>query len=88
MPMKAIEFTHYRPPDGLDLKEVLIPTPKDDELLIRVHVSSVNSWGGEFLNGTPFVTRLMFGFLRPRPGKQILGADIAEKVEAVSRDAT
>ena len=86
--MKAIVFTQYGPPDGLELKEVPKPTPKDDELLVRVHASSINSWDWEFLNGTPFINRLMFGLLRPKPGKQILGADIAGTVEAVGRRVT
>ena len=84
--MKAIVFTQYGPPDGLELKEVPKPTPKDDELLISVHASSINSWDWEFLNGIPFINRLMFGLLKP--GKQILGADIAGTVEAVGRHVT
>jgi NADPH:quinone reductase-like Zn-dependent oxidoreductase len=86
--MKAIVFTRYGSPDGLKLKEVPRPAPKDDELLIRVHASSINSWDWEFLNGTPFVNRLMFGLLRPKTGKQILGADISGTVEAVGRHVT
>lgn len=83
--MKAIVFTRYGSPDGLELKEVPKPTPKNDELLIRVHASSINSWDWEFLNGIPFINRLMYGLLKPNPGKQILGADIAGTVEAVGR---
>jgi NADPH:quinone reductase-like Zn-dependent oxidoreductase len=88
MRMQAIVFTQYGPPDGLELKEVPKPTPKDDELLIRVHASSINSWDWEFLNGKPFINRLMFGLLRPKPAKQILGADIAGTVEAVGKKIT
>jgi NADPH:quinone reductase-like Zn-dependent oxidoreductase len=62
--------------------------PRDGEVLVRVHASSINSWDWEFLNGTPFLNRLMFGLLRPKPGKQILGADIAGTVEAVGESAT
>jgi len=79
--MKAIVFTQYGSPDGLELKDVPRPEPKDDEVLIRIHASSVNSWDWEYLNGTPFINRLMFGILRPKPGKQRLGADIAGTVE-------
>ena len=86
--MKAIVFTRYGSPDGLELREVPRPTPEDDELLISVHASSINSWDWEFLNGTPFLNRLMFGLLKPKPGKQILGADIAGTVEAVGRRVT
>ncbi len=86
--MKAIVFTQYGRPDSLELKEVPTPVPKDDELLIRIHASSINSWDCEFLNGTPFLNRLMFGLLRPKPGKQRLGADIAGTVQAVGKQVT
>ena len=86
--MKALVFTRYGSPDGLELSEVPKPSPMDGELLIRVHASSINSWDWEFLNGTPFVNRLMFGLLKPRPGKQRLGADIAGTVEAVGENVT
>ena len=83
--MKAIEFTRYGPPVGLRLEEVPKPEPKDDQVLIRVHASSVNSWDWEFLNGTPLINRLLYGLFRPRPTKRILGADVAGTVEEVGR---
>ena len=83
--MKAIVFTEYGSPSLLQLKEVAKPVSKDDEVLVKVHASSINSWDWEFLNGVPFINRLMFGLLRPKPSKQILGADIAGTVEAVGR---
>jgi NADPH:quinone reductase-like Zn-dependent oxidoreductase len=88
MLMKAVVFTQYGSPDGLQLREVPIPAPKDGELLIKLRASSVNSWDWEFLNGAPFVNRLMFGLLKPKPGKRILGADIAGTVEEVGRHVT
>ena len=86
--MKAIVFTQYGSPDALELKEVPTPVPQAHEVLVRVHASSVNSWDWEFLQGTPFVNRLMFGLLKPKPGKQSLGADIAGTVEAVGGQVT
>ena len=86
--MKAIVFTEYGPPDRLELRDVAKPAPKDNDVLIRVHASSINSWDWEFLNGTPFINRLMYGLLKPKPEKQILGADIAGTVEAVGRHVT
>ncbi|MDH3663754.1 MAG: NAD(P)-dependent alcohol dehydrogenase [Alphaproteobacteria bacterium] len=86
--MKAMVFTQYGSPDDLQLREVPIPAPKDDELLIKVRASSINSWDWEFLNGVPLINRLMFGLLKPKPGKQILGADIAGTVEAVGGRVT
>jgi NADPH:quinone reductase-like Zn-dependent oxidoreductase len=55
--MKAIVYTKYGPPDVLELKEVEKPTPRDDEVLIKVHASSINDWDWGLLQGTPFVNR-------------------------------
>lgn len=83
--MQAIVFTQYGSPDRLQLQEVATPTPEDDEVLVKVHASSVNAWDWEFLNGTPLMNRLLFGLLKPKRGKQRLGADIAGTVKAVGR---
>ena len=65
--MKAIVYTKYGPPEVLQLKEVEKPIPKDNEVLVKVHASSVNyaDWG--LLRGKPFLIRLMeFGPLKPK----------------------
>jgi NADPH:quinone reductase-like Zn-dependent oxidoreductase len=82
--MKAIVFTRYGSPDVLQLKEIATPVPNDDEVLIRVRAASINDWDWEALRGTPFVNRLMFGLLRPK--KQILGSDVAGRIEAVGKN--
>jgi NADPH:quinone reductase-like Zn-dependent oxidoreductase len=82
--MKAIVYTKYGSPDVLQLKEVEIPAPRDNDVLIKVHAASVNSWDWDLLRGTPFVNRLMFGLIKP---KIILGCDIAGRVEAVGNNA-
>jgi NADPH:quinone reductase-like Zn-dependent oxidoreductase len=81
--MKAVVFTKYGPPEVLQLKEVEKPVPGDNEVLIKVHAASVNSWDWDLLRGTPLVNRLMFGLLKP---KIILGCDIAGQVEAVGKN--
>jgi len=80
--MKAIVYEKYGPPDGLQLKEVEKPTPKDDEVLVRVHAASVNAADLEILRGA-WVARFG-GPLRPQ--HKIPGSDIAGRVEAVGRN--
>jgi NADPH:quinone reductase-like Zn-dependent oxidoreductase len=82
--VKAIVYEKYGPPDVLQFKEVARPTPRDNEVLIRVHAASVNDWDWGLLRGKPFINRLVVsGLLRPRI--KILGGDIAGRVEAVGR---
>lgn len=83
--MKAVVYTEYGPPDVLQLKEVKTPVPKDDEILIRVHAVSVNGSDKESLVGKPLYARV--GGLR-KPGRPILGSDIAGRVEAVGKSNT
>ena len=52
--MKAIVLTEYGSSDVLQLREVATPTPKDDEVLIKVHAASVNDWDWCLMRGTPF----------------------------------
>ena len=83
--MKAIVCTKYGPPDVLQLKEVEKPTPKDNEVFVKVHAASVNPLDWHFMRGQPFLVRLMVGGLL-KPKQKILGADIAGRVEAVGRN--
>jgi NADPH:quinone reductase-like Zn-dependent oxidoreductase len=83
--MKAVVYQKYGSPDVLELKEVEKPTPKDNEVLIKVHAVSVNASDGEFLRGLPLYTRI-WGLLKPK--YKILGSDIAGRVEAVGRNVT
>src|SRR5688572_16592920 len=83
--MKAIVYTEYGSPDGLQLKEVATPVPADDEVLIKVHAVSVNRSDWEALVGSPLYAR-MNGLRKPR--RQILGSDVAGRVEAVGKDHT
>jgi NADPH:quinone reductase-like Zn-dependent oxidoreductase len=86
--MRAMVFTEYGGPDALRPADVATPSPADDEVLVRVHASSINEWDARVLRGRPFVNRLICGVRRPRPTKQIPGADVAATVEAVGRDVT
>jgi NADPH:quinone reductase-like Zn-dependent oxidoreductase len=66
MKMKAIVYTKYGPPDVLQLGAVEKPTPKDNEVLVKVHAASVNDWGWGLLRGTPLVNRLLWGLRKPK----------------------
>jgi NADPH:quinone reductase-like Zn-dependent oxidoreductase len=79
--MKAIVCTKYGPPDVLRLEEVAKPIPKEDEILIKVQAASINARDWRFMRANPFFIRLGFGFLKPN--RQILGADLAGRVESV-----
>ena len=82
--MKAIVYTEYGPPDVLQLKEVEKPTPKDDEVLIKVHAASVNAGDWRAVRADPFFIRLGGGLLKPK--NKMLGIDMAGRVEAVGRN--
>ena len=82
--MKAIVCTKYDPPDVLQLQEVAKPTPKEDEVLVKVHAASVNAADWHLLTADIFLVRLMMGLFKPK--YKILGADIAGRVEAVGRN--
>ena len=79
--MKAIVYTQYGTPKQLQLKEVGVPFPKDDEVLIKVHATSINSWDYDSLIGDSILTRLIGGIRKPK--HTILGCDMAGVVEAV-----
>jgi NADPH:quinone reductase-like Zn-dependent oxidoreductase len=79
--MKAIVYTKYGPPDVLNLEEVREPTPRDDEVLIKVHAASANARDWRLLRADPFLVRLNLGLLKPK--HNTLGSDIAGRVEAV-----
>ena len=74
----------YGAPDVLELRDVATPTPKPDEVLVRVHAASVNDWDWGMLRGTPFLIRILNGLFTPKV--RIIGCDIAGRVEAVGED--
>ena len=85
--MKAILYTSYGSPSNLHLTEVEKPVPGDNQILIKVHAASVNSYDWRHLRADPFFIRVMVGGLF-KPKHRILGADVAGKVEAVGRNVT
>jgi NADPH:quinone reductase-like Zn-dependent oxidoreductase len=90
--MKAIVHTKYGPPDELQLKEVEKPIPRDDQVLIKIHATTVTTSDCNVRNLT-FVPklfllpmRMQFGFIKPK--NHILGFDLAGEIEAAGKDVT
>lgn len=81
--MKAVIYTKYGGPEVLQILDVEQPIPKDDEVLIRVHAVSLNDWDWGLMQGD-FVNRMMYGLFKP--GKKILGSDIAGRIEAIGKN--
>ncbi|MBT2616429.1 MULTISPECIES: NAD(P)-dependent alcohol dehydrogenase [unclassified Bacillus (in: firmicutes)] len=89
--MKAMVCTKYGSPDVLELKEVVKPTPKDNEILIKVHAATVasgdvrvRSFNSPFLLWLPM--RIFLGLRKPR--KPILGVELSGEVEGTGRNVT
>lgn len=82
--MKAIVYTKYGSPDVLEFKEVDKPTVKDNDVLVKVYAASLNAADWHLMRADPFFARFMFGILKPK--YNVLGADVAGRVEAVGRN--
>ena len=81
--MKAIVYEKYGPPIVLQLKEVEKPTPKEDEVLIKILAASVNAWDLHYLRADPFLIRFDSGLLKPKTNK--IGVDIVGRVESIGQ---
>jgi NADPH:quinone reductase-like Zn-dependent oxidoreductase len=86
--MRAVIFDRYGPPDVLRLEDVERPIPKEDEVLVRIHATTVNRTDTGFRSAEYFVSRFVTGLLRPRANKRILGTEFAGEVEAVGAAVT
>jgi len=79
--MKAAVRSKYGLPGDLSIKELDKPTPKHNEVLIKVYASTVNRSDCHVLSGRPFFMRLFTGLFKPR--ESIIGSDFAGEIEAV-----
>ncbi len=88
--MKAIVWTKYGPPDVLQLKEVDKPTPKDDEVLIKIYAATVTAGDCElrrskFNSWYWLFARILIGLRKPKR-ITILGQELAGEIEAVGKE--
>lgn len=84
--MRAVIYDRYGAPDVQRLEEVERPVPKEDEVLIRIHATTVNRTDCGWRSATPFFTRVFIGIRRPK--RRILGMEVAGEVEAVGSAVT
>ncbi|WP_426250668.1 NAD(P)-dependent alcohol dehydrogenase [Paenibacillus pabuli] len=82
--MNAMVYDTYGTSEVLRFEQVAIPVPRENEVLIEVHATSVNSWDWDLLRGKPFINRI--GAIR-QPRYRILGADVAGRVIAAGSSA-
>ena len=79
--MTAVVHDHYGPPDVLRLAEVERPVPDEDEVLVRVHATTVTRSDCGLRAAHPFFSRFFYGLRRPK--RRIAGTELAGEVEAV-----
>jgi len=84
--MRAIIYTEYGAPEVLQITEVAKPTPRDDEVLVRIRAASINPLDWHYMRGTPYIIRIQAGLRRPKTTR--LGVDVAGQVEAVGKNVT
>lgn len=84
--MKAVTFQKYGSPEVLQLKQIAKPAPGDNEVLIRIYATAVNSGDIRMRKADPFAVRFMLGLLKPK--KELLGIVFAGTIEAVGKAVT
>jgi len=84
--MKALVYEKYGPPSVLQLREIEVPIPKDDEILVRIHATTVNRTDCATIRAKPFFLRIITGLFSPK--KQIPGTEFSGEVETVGENVS
>jgi NADPH:quinone reductase-like Zn-dependent oxidoreductase len=84
--MKAVVYTKYGPPEVVHLAEVEKPVPKDNEVLIKIHATTVNRTDCGFRSAGYFIVRFFSGLFKPR--NKILGNEFAGEIESIGKNVT
>jgi NADPH:quinone reductase-like Zn-dependent oxidoreductase len=84
--VRAAVYTKYGPPEVLRVEDVERPTPGENDVLIRIHATTVNRTDCGFRKADPFIVRPFSGLLRPK--KRVLGSELAGEVEQVGAAVT
>jgi NADPH:quinone reductase-like Zn-dependent oxidoreductase len=86
--MKAAVYTRYGPPDVVQIRDVEKPVPRDNEVVVRVHATTVCAADWRMRKADPFLVRFMAGLAAPRKNMRVLGAEFAGTVDSVGKTVT
>lgn len=84
--MKAVVYTKYGTPEVLQIKDIDIPNPKDNEILLRVYAATVNRTDFATIHAIPFFARIVTGLFKPK--QQTPGSEFSGKVERIGKNVT